>query len=133
MLKKTISFTDYNGNERTEDFFFNLSTAEVTEMELTINGGLTAAVKRALETKDIPMLMGLFKDLIFRSYGEKDADGRRFKKSPEMSKAFSETEAYVKLFMELATDEKAGEEFARNVLPAVTDEQYAKAKADFEG
>ena len=118
MLKKTIKYTDYNGVEREEDFYFNLSKAEIAEMELEIPGGMTAMLQRITAAKDTPSLVKIFKDLILRSYGEKSADGKRFIKSKEISEAFSQTEAYSQLFMELATDADAASKFVNGIVPA---------------
>ena len=78
MLKKTITYTDYNDNERTEDFYFNLSKAEVTEMELSTTGGLAEMIQKIVTTQDGPKLVKIFKDLVLAAYGEKSPDGRRF-------------------------------------------------------
>ena len=118
MLKKTIKYTDYDGVEREEDFYFNLSKAELMEMQAKTVGGLDAFIKKIVSTKDVPSIMEMFKDLILRCYGEKSADGKRFIKSEQLSKDFSETEAYSELFMELATDSKSAAEFVNGVIPA---------------
>lgn len=118
MLKKKITYTDYNGVERTEDFYFNLTKAELSEMELETPGGFTAMLERITAAKDIPSLIKIFKDLILRSYGEKSEDGRRFIKSKEIVEAFSQTEAYSELFMELATDAEAAANFINGIVPA---------------
>ena len=115
MLKKTITYKDYNGVERTEDFYFNLSKAEAMEMELSITGGLTEMIRKIVAAQDTPTIIATFKQIILKAYGEKSPDGRRFIKSEELSKAFSETEAYSDLYMELATDANAAAEFV-NVL-----------------
>lgn len=117
MLKKTITYTDYNGNEHTENFYFNLSKAEVMEMEMSIDGGLAQMIERIVETQDAPAIIKLFKDLILKAYGEKSNDGKRFKKSAELSEAFSQTEAYSQLFMELATDTEAASAFINGIVP----------------
>jgi len=118
MLKKTIKYVDYNGQEREEDFYFDLSTAEITEMELSKTGGLSNTIQSIVKAKDMPSLIKLFKELIFKSYGEKSADGRRFIKSEELSIAFSQTPAYSILFMELASDDKAASAFVNGIIPA---------------
>lgn len=120
MLKKTITYTDYNGAERTEDFYFNLSKAEVMEMELSINGGLTEMIHKVVAAQDAPTIINLFKDLILKAYGEKSLDGKRFVKSKEISMAFAQTEAYSQLFMELATDAKSAAAFVNAIIPSVT-------------
>ena len=124
-----MTYTDYNGEKRTEDFYFNMSRAEVTEMELSINGGLSAMIQRVTEEKDVPTIISIFKDLVLRSYGKKSPDGRRFIKSKELSEEFSQTEAYSDLFMELATDSAKAAAFVNGIMPQ---ESQAKGTADLE-
>lgn len=119
MLKKTVTYTDYNGSERTEDYYFNLTKAEIMEMELTTVGGLSAMIEKIVAAKDGPTIIKTFKDLILKAYGEKSADGRRFIKSPEIAEAFSQTEAYSQIFMELATDDEAAAKFVNGIIPEV--------------
>lgn len=118
MLKKTMTYTDYNGIERTEDFYFNLTKAELMEMEMTTAGGMAEMITAIINAKDAPAIVKIFKDIILKAYGEKDADGRRFKKSPEISAAFAETEAFSELFMELATDADSAAKFINGIIPA---------------
>lgn len=117
MLKKRIKYVDYDNNEREEDFYFNLSKAEIAEMELSIEGGLQKWIEKVVDAKDTPQIIELFKRLILQSYGEKSPDGKRFIKSDELSKEFSQTEAYSELFMELATDETAAANFVNGIIP----------------
>ena len=117
MLKKSITYTDYNGTERTETFYFNISKAELMEMELGTTGGYAEMLQRIVETQDAPSLIKIFKDLIFKAYGVKSSDGKRFIKSQELSEEFAQTEAYTVLFMELATNAEAGAEFVNGILP----------------
>ncbi|NCB43529.1 MAG: hypothetical protein EOM59_13065 [Clostridia bacterium] len=117
MLKKTITYTDYNGSERTEDFYFNLSKAEVTEMEMSTTGGLAEMIKNIVAAQDVPAIIKIFKDLILKAYGEKSPDGKRFIKSDELSLNFSYTEAYSQLFMELATNSDAAAVFVNGIIP----------------
>ncbi len=119
MLKKTINYTDYNGVERTEDFYFNLTKAEIAEMELEIPGGMTAMIDRITKTQDTPSLIKMFKDLILRSYGKKSDDGRRFIKNPEVVEEFKDSEAYSELFMELATNADAASAFVNGIVPKI--------------
>lgn len=119
MLKKTITYTDYNGVERTEDFWFNLSKAELMEMELSTAGGIADMIQRIVKAQDQPTIVKIFKELILKAYGEKSADGRRFVKSKEISEAFSQTEAYSMLFMELATSDTAASDFVNGIVPKV--------------
>lgn len=118
MLKKTITYTDYNEVERTEDFYFNLTKAEIMEMELSTTGGLSEMITRIVNAKDAPAIIKIFKELILKAYGEKSADGKRFVKSQEISEAFAQTEAYSILFMELSTDADAAAKFVNAIVPA---------------
>lgn len=118
MLKKTITYTDYNGVERKEDFYFNLSKAEITEMELGVVGGLSEMLAKIIATQDGPKIAEFFKTLILKSYGEKSPDGRRFIKSKELSEAFEQTEAYSNLYVELATDSDSAAKFVNGIIPA---------------
>lgn len=118
MIKKNITYTDYNGVTRTEPFYFNLSKSELMEMEFGTVGGFTEMVQKVVATQDLPSLIKIFKDFVLKSYGIKSDDGRRFEKSAELATAFSQTEAYTTLFMELATDSKAAAEFINGVVPA---------------
>ena len=119
MYKKTITYTDYNGVERTEDFYFNLSKAELMEMELSHPGGFEAWIQRIIKADDTQTLVEVFRDIIGKAYGEKDETGRRFIKSPEMTKAFMETEAYSELYVELITNEGAAAQFINSIVPKI--------------
>lgn len=117
MLKKNIKYVDYDGNERTEDFYFNLNKAEVIELQLGTVGGLTKTLEKIVQEKDTSRIIEYFKTIILKAYGEKSADGRRFIKSQELRDAFEQNEAYSELFMELARDAKMAAEFINGVLP----------------
>lgn len=126
MLKKTITCTDYNGVERTEDHYFNLSKAEIMEMEMGTAGGLAEMIQRIVAAQDTPAIVKIFKDLILKAYGVKSPDGKRFIKSEELSTAFSQTEAYSALFMELATDADAAAKFVNGVIPVDISKQLSE-------
>lgn len=134
MLKKTITALDFNDEERTEDFYFNLSEAELLDWELSTTGTLTEHIKRIEQTIDVPKLVELYKTLIDKSYGVKDADGRRFRKSPELLQEFKDTNFYSELFMELATNQEAGGEFINgivsNKLRGLMEQGVAKGQND---
>ena len=117
MLKKIITYTDYNNVERTEPFYFNLSKAELMEMELGVTGGMTEMLDKIIAAKDAPSLMKTFKEMIMKAYGVKSDDGKRLIKSEELSIAFTQTEAYSVLFMELITDDKAAADFVNGIIP----------------
>lgn len=133
MLKKTITYVDYNDVERTEDFYFNLSKAELAEMELSVEGGFAETAQKIANTKNAPELVKLFKELILKAYGEKSADGRRFMKVDEKGNplyiGFSQTEAYSQLFMELSQDADAASKFFTGVIPADLSKEVAAQMA----
>lgn len=128
MFKKTIEYTDYNGEKRKEDFYFNLNKAELMEMQLSQNGGLQNHLMRIIKTKDTPELVKMFKEIILMAYGEKSPDGRRFMKSDEIRRDFECSEAYSELFMELATNSDSAAEFVNALLPS----DYQASEADKE-
>lgn len=129
MLTKTIEYTDYNGVERSEDFSFNLTKAEIMEMEMSIVGGLAELINKIVAAQDAPQLIKLFKDLILKAYGEKSADGKRFVKSDELREAFSQTEAYSILFMELAENADEAARFINGIIPADLSKELQKQQA----
>lgn len=126
MVVKKIKYTDFNGAEREEEFMFNLTEAEITEMELTTDGGLSDSIKKIIAAQDTPEIIKTFKMLLLKSYGEKSADGRRFIKSEELTEAFTQTNAYSKFFMELATDDKAAIAFINGIIPDSMRERVAE-------
>lgn len=135
MFKKTISYTDYNGKQRTEDFTFNLSKAELLEMNLSTEGGMEAFLQKIIAEEDVRKLVELFKDVIIRAYGEKSVDGKYFVKTDEngrrLADKFAQTEAYSELFCELATDDKAAAEFINGIIPqALAEEVSAEIAAN---
>lgn len=117
MIKKTVTFTDYNGFERTEDFYFNLTKAEVMTMQYSTAGGLDVMLKKLVATNDMPSIIKVFKELVLNAYGVKSPDGRKFIKNDEVRADFEQTEAYSTIFMELATDDKAAAEFINGIVP----------------
>lgn len=129
MLKKTFTYIDFNGVERTEDHYFNLSKAELMEMELSTTGGLAEMINKIVAAQDAPAIVKIFKDLVLKAYGQKSADGRRFIKSKELSDEFSQTEAYSQLFMELATDADAAAKFVNGIVPDMDNKSSIPAPA----
>lgn len=126
MLKLTRTFKDYNGVDRTEDFYFNLNKAEIAEMELSENGGMNNLINRIISEQDSKKLVAIFKEIILKSYGVKSLDGREFVKSEELTRKFTQTEAYSDLFIELATDSKKAAEFVNGIIPSDVAEKMAK-------
>ena len=127
MLKKTITYTDFNGEEVSEDFFFHLSKAELVELEMSHQGGLQEAIRKIAEAEDGKAIIAEFKNIILSSYGQRSTDGRRFIKNQTLREEFESTEAYSTLFMELVTDADKASEFVRGVIPQDLAEEAAKA------
>ena len=98
MLKKTMTYTDFDGNQRTEDFYFNLTKAELTEMNFSTKGGFEAWIRKIINAQDSKEIISVFKDIILKAYGEKSLDGRQMIKTPEITAAFAQTQAYSDLF-----------------------------------
>lgn len=117
MLSKTLTYTNYSGVEVTETFYFNLTKAELTLWETSEDGGVSTRLQRMVDSKDGKTIMATFYDVMMRSYGEKSDDGRRFIKSPELSKAFSETVAFDIIFSEMMADPEKALDFVQKVLP----------------
>lgn len=126
MIKKTVTFTDFDGNKRTEDFYFHLTEQELTEWELSVDGGLSGVLTRIVNSQDTKTLIGIFKDLLVKSYGVKTPDGRGFVKNEEVLNNFTCTQAFSDIYMELATDDKAAAEFVNGVMPASLAEKANK-------
>lgn len=119
MLKKSITYTDYNGTERTEDFYFNLTEAELTRLNFTTEGGLEAVLTQIIATQDIPQLYTYFEKIVQMSYGVKSIDGRQFDKTPELLHKFECCPAYNELIMELISSADAAAAFVNGVIPQV--------------
>ena len=127
MLKKTITYTDYNDNTRTEDHYFNLTKAELMEMEMSTSGGMAEMIQRIVAAQEAPAIIKIFKDLILKAYGVKSPDGKRFIKTQEIIDEFVQSEAYSILFMELATDADAAAAFVNGIMPKDIDTSKAMA------
>ena len=117
MLTKKITYNDYNGVERTEEFHFNLSKAEIMSMEMSVEGGMSSVLNNAIQPMDQTKLFNAFKDLVLKSYGIKSADGKRFIKNDALREEFEQSEPFSIIFMELMTDEKAASDFVNAIIP----------------
>jgi len=117
MLKREITFEDFNGEKVTETLWFHLSKSEMIEMDANHEGGLEATIKRIMKTNDRQGLVREFQNLLLLAYGQKSEDGRKFIKSDALREEFKQTAAYDAMFMELATDDKAAANFMKGILP----------------
>lgn len=116
MIKKSITYTDLNGVERTEDFYFDMSKPEIVKMQASAKGGYDVQLKSIAANLNGALIMEFFENFISKAYGEKSEDGRRFIKSKELSEAFMQTPAYEVLFEELVTDDKKAADFVNAVM-----------------
>lgn len=118
MIKKTIASVDFNGVERKEDYYFNLTKTEISKAQMSVDGGLTTKLQRIVDAQNAPEIMKVFEEFIDMSYGIKSDDGKRFIKSPEILAEFKSTAAYDELFMELISSTKNAIEFIKGILPS---------------
>lgn len=128
MIKITKTYMDFNDNERTEDFFFHLTEAEVMEMQMSTTGGLAEMIQRIVASQDAPAIIKIFKDLVMKAYGVKSPDGREFIKNQQLRDSFAQTQAYSDIFMELATDADAAARFVNGIVPANLAKKAAEVK-----
>jgi hypothetical protein len=129
VLKKTITYTDYNGNEQSEEFHFHLSAEKLLELEATLPGGFEKHLERILESQDGAQILELFKRLITMSIGQVSEDGKRFLQTDDIRDAFTQTNAYTRLFLELGQDAETAAEFFNGIVPKDLAEQAEKMKA----
>lgn len=127
MFIKTINYKDFDGNERSEDFYFNLTQSEILKLETSLNGGLTSYMSLVLQKQSQPDIMSSFGKIIDASYGIKSLDGRTFSKTPEALAEFKSTMAYDKFFMELCMDEAKASEFLFGIMPDDMNDKIKKA------
>jgi hypothetical protein len=129
VLKKTITYEDFNGDTVIENFYFHLSKAELVELELGYGGeGLAASLQKIIDAEDAKGIIEQFKIIILTAYGKRSEDGKRFIKNQELRDEFVSTEAYSVLFMELATNTGAAIEFINGIIPAGMAEEAAKLR-----
>lgn len=132
MFKKTVSYTDYNGVERTESYHFHFSEAEILDMEMSVEGGFAERIQTIIDANDKTSLMKVIKKFVIDAYGVKSEDGKRFIKNDEVKTAFLESPAYSKIWMELVTNDQVAADFINNVVPADMKEQLAAIAAKKE-
>lgn len=129
MLKRTITYEDFNGEQVSEDHFFHLSKAELVELEMSVAGGLSESLQKIIASEDGKEIIAQFKQIILGSYGKKSDDGRRFIKNQQMREEFESSEAYSTLFMELVTDAGKAAEFVNGIVPANLAQEAMKVTA----
>lgn len=132
MYSKVVKYVDFRGVEREEEFLFNLSKAELVELNLSTEGGLDNLINKITKTIDTPKLIELFKKIMLMSYGEISPDGRRFIKNDELTQAFTQTEAYSIIFMELVSNDVEAAKFVNGIVPSDLREQIAEMQKNGE-
>lgn len=130
MLKRTMTYETFDGDQVTEDFYFNLTKAELMEMSLGTYGGLDKFIEKIVNTQDTPKIIELFKEIVLKSYGQKSDDGKRFIKSPELRDAFAQTNAYSDLFMALSTNADEAAAFINGLVPKDIAEEMEKKEKE---
>lgn len=130
MRVEKVKFTDYNGVEREETFYFNINKAELAQLEMSVNGGFTEMLSRLSEKQDIPEIQKIFTRMLTLGFGEKSADGRRFIKSEEMTNEFTQTEAFVEIYMKLCTNVPYALDFISDMLPDIKPEDKARVNKE---
>ena len=134
MIKKTVTYTDWDGEQVTEDLYFNLNKAEMMELNKRYNGALDKYLKRAQERKQYVKLGVFYKDLILKAYGVKSTDGKRFEKSEEAARDFFQSVAFDTLFDEVLESPEAAEALVNGMLNGIrggseSEERRAEIKA----
>ena len=129
MIKKTVTYKDLNGKERTETFYFHYFESEIMDMEMSEEGGFAERIQRIIDAKDQASLLKVIKKFVLDAYGVKSDDGRRFNKSQEVKDAFMESPAFSKIYMELLTDDEVAAEFVNRVVPEDLDTTLAEIAA----
>lgn len=129
MIKKTVTYTDYNDEERTESFYFHYTEAEILDMEMSEEGSFTDRIQRIIDAKDKTALMKLIKKFVIDAYGVKSEDGKRFMKNDDLKTAFVECPAYSDIFMEMVTNDEVAAEFVNGVIPNTMKDRVAKLSA----
>lgn len=130
MIKKTVTYTDYNGESRTETFYFHYTEAEILDMEMSEEGSFTERIQRIIDAKDKTALMKLIKKFVIDAYGVKSEDGKRFMKNDEVKAAFVECPAYSDIFMDMVTNDELAAEFVNGVIPNTMRDRVAKLSAE---
>lgn len=131
MLKRDITYEDFNGDTVTETFYFNLTRTELVDLQVGYDGGLEAAISKIVKAEDLQALVKEFQKIVLLTYGEKSPDGKRFIKNDQMREEFSQTAAYDSLFMELATDEDAAANFIKGIIPQDMAKEVETVPANF--
>jgi hypothetical protein len=130
VLKRDITYEDFNGERVTDTFYFNLTRTEIIELELSYDGGLEASINKIIKAENVNALIMEFKKIVLLAYGQRTEDGKRFIKNDQLKEEFSQTAAYDALFMELATDDDAAATFIKGIMPSDIVKEMAKTKTE---
>lgn len=127
MLKRDITYENFDGETVTDTFYFNLTKTELLEMQIAYEGGMEALIEKIIKAEDIKSIVGLFKQIVLASYGVRSEDGKRFIKSDQLREEFSQTAAYDALFMDLSQNDEAASTFITGIVPRAYAEEIEKA------
>ena len=116
MYKITRKFEDFNGVEKEQDFYFNLTKADILKMELSEEGGMDKRLDRLVKTKDMKEAIKVFEGLLLMAYGVKTDDGR-FVKNDQVRAEFASSAAYSEIYFDLATNPEEAKKFVEGVVP----------------
>jgi hypothetical protein len=128
MLKRDITYENFDGEKVTETFYFNLTKSEIVELEVGYDEGLQEVLQRIIKTENRKRLIEEFKRIILLSYGERSEDGKRFVKNDQLREGFAQTAAYDALFIELATNEESAAVFIKGIIPKDFAQEVEKAE-----
>lgn len=126
MIKKTVTYKDLNGTERTESFYFHYYESEILEMELSVDGGFAERIQKIIDAKDQPTLIRVIKKFVLDAYGVKSDDGKQFIKNDEERRKFEQCPAYSQIFMELVLNDEIASDFVKGVIPDDMADRIAK-------
>lgn len=118
MLVKKVTYIDFNDEEQTDEFLFNLTEAELTDMTLGPTGGLENYIREMIRSRDAKQISEMVKNLILNAYGEKSQDGRKFRKSPEITREFESTAAFSQLYVDMLNDPEQLAYFIAGIVPS---------------
>ena len=118
MIKKTVKYVDFNGVDKSEDLYFNLTKTELNNLNFKHHGTYSDQLKAIVDNKDVKLVTELFAEIIQRGYGIKSEDGRNFRKSPEILYDFTTSAVYDALMTELLENADEAANLFVGMLPS---------------
>lgn len=129
MIRKTVKYTDFDDNEVTETFEFNLTKAELTELNFLEDGSDLATVLGAMAdgSTNVRQVLEILKDILTKAVGKKSDDGKLFEKNDRIRAELFATNAYSELLYELIDSPQKAADFMTGLLPKDIRSEYKKA------